>query len=295
MQFIVHFLSCSSHMATVPLQKATNICSNVPVLLIAISEGLVKARCCVPKHNVSEHFNAESWMHTILPIFQASGGPPRGQNPHITYNMKGKKIPDSEIKELLDKSLKSATDFAALNTHLGPCFMVYAKLEDRATVNGLYLSIFVGVCPLSQPVPNFEKDIASLFIARITSRPTSHPTDFLKKTQKVEFKGNVPAFMWRESGKQFRKNPQYAQPRSNSYLPVFGSLIYCEKRALDHAATEAGAKFYPHLRGGRVENRFENINTFDQDSNLNLPIIDSLVYCKSSALDHVATEVGGFI
>nr|CAD7401637.1 unnamed protein product [Timema poppensis] len=111
-EFIVHFLSCSSHMATVPLQKATNICSNVPVLLIAISEGLVKARCCVPKHNVSEHFNAESWMHTILSIFQASGGPPRGQNPHITYNMKGKKIPESEIKELLDKSLKSATNFA---------------------------------------------------------------------------------------------------------------------------------------------------------------------------------------
>nr|CAD7423688.1 unnamed protein product [Timema monikensis] len=111
-EFIVHFLSCSSHMATVPLQKATNICSNVPVLLIAISEGLVKARCCVPKHNVSEHFNAKSWMHTILSIFQASGGPPRGQNPHITYNMKGKKIPDSEIKELIEKSLKSATDFA---------------------------------------------------------------------------------------------------------------------------------------------------------------------------------------
>nr|CAD7459542.1 unnamed protein product [Timema tahoe] len=111
-EFIVHFLSCSSHMATVPLQKATNICSNVPVLLIAISEGLVKARCCVPKHNVSEHFNAESWMQTILPIFQATGGPPRGQNPHITYNMKGKKIPDNEIQELLNKSLKSATDFA---------------------------------------------------------------------------------------------------------------------------------------------------------------------------------------
>nr|CAD7458546.1 unnamed protein product [Timema tahoe] len=30
----------------------------------------------------------------------------------------------------------------------------------------------------------------------------------------------------------------------------------------------------------------------DRDSNLNLPVIDCLLYCKSSVLDHVATEVG---
>nr|CAD7440365.1 unnamed protein product [Timema bartmani] len=28
----------------------------------------------------------------------------------------------------------------------------------------------------------------------------------------------------------------------------------------------------------------------DRDSNLNLPVIDSLVYCESSVLDHTATE-----
>nr|CAD7438277.1 unnamed protein product [Timema bartmani] len=31
-------------------------------------------------------------------------------------------------------------------------------------------------------------------------------------------------------------------------------------------------------------------STPDRDSNLNLPIIGNLVYCKSSALDHAATE-----
>nr|CAD7400198.1 unnamed protein product [Timema cristinae] len=33
------------------------------------------------------------------------------------------------------------------------------------------------------------------------------------------------------------------------------------------------------------------LSTPDQDSNLNIPIISSLVYCESSALDHAATKV----
>nr|CAD7587623.1 unnamed protein product [Timema genevievae] len=48
---------------------------------------------------------------------------------------------------------------------------------------------------------------------------------------------------------------------------------------------------YPHLRGRRVENQFEkHLGTPDRDSNLDLPVIGSLVYYKSSALDHEATE-----
>nr|CAD7577310.1 unnamed protein product [Timema californicum] len=53
---------------------------------------------------------------------------------------------------------------------------------------------------------------------------------------------------------------------------------------------------YPHLRGGRVDNHLgeggRNFSKPDQDSNLDLSVIGSLVYCKSSALDHVATETG---
>nr|CAD7197122.1 unnamed protein product [Timema douglasi] len=49
---------------------------------------------------------------------------------------------------------------------------------------------------------------------------------------------------------------------------------------------------YPHLRGGRVETQFGKRprSTPYQDSNLDLPVIGSLVYSESSALDHVATE-----
>nr|CAD7197437.1 unnamed protein product [Timema douglasi] len=52
-----------------------------------------------------------------------------------------------------------------------------------------------------------------------------------------------------------------------------------------------GGKVYPYLHGRRVENHFGKtiLNTPDRDSNLNLPIIGSLVYCKSRSLNHVAT------
>nr|CAD7441884.1 unnamed protein product [Timema bartmani] len=47
------------------------------------------------------------------------------------------------------------------------------------------------------------------------------------------------------------------------------------------------------LRGGKVESHFVNFpppSTSDRDLNLDIPVIGSLVYCKSSALDHADTE-----
>ena len=49
LSFLVHFLQCSSTVDSVPLEKATRMCPEIPVLLLAHSQGIVKARCCVPK------------------------------------------------------------------------------------------------------------------------------------------------------------------------------------------------------------------------------------------------------
>jgi hypothetical protein len=49
LSFLVHFLQCSSTVDTLPLEKATKMCPQIPVLLLAHSQGSVKARCCVPK------------------------------------------------------------------------------------------------------------------------------------------------------------------------------------------------------------------------------------------------------
>nr|CAD7438888.1 unnamed protein product [Timema bartmani] len=53
----------------------------------------------------------------------------------------------------------------------------------------------------------------------------------------------------------------------------------------------------PHLRGGQVENYLGKtaLSKPDRDSNLDLPVIGSLVYRESSALDHASTEAGHFI
>ncbi|CAG2067850.1 unnamed protein product [Timema podura] len=48
------------------------------------------------------------------------------------------------------------------------------------------------------------------------------------------------------------------------------------------------------LERERVENKFvkTSLSTLERDLNLDLSVIGSLVYCESSDLDHVATEVG---
>ncbi|PNF17360.1 hypothetical protein B7P43_G02965, partial [Cryptotermes secundus] len=91
--FLVHFLQCSSTTDTVPLQKATRMCPHIPVLLLAHSEGLIKARCCVPEALVSRNFSAQLWMQSVLQVLRAQGAAPRGQNPCLVFYMKGKKLP----------------------------------------------------------------------------------------------------------------------------------------------------------------------------------------------------------
>ncbi|CAG2058744.1 unnamed protein product [Timema podura] len=71
---------------------------------------------------------------------------------------------------------------------------------------------------------------------------------------------------------------------------LFLSFVKREQ-ALDGKAFK---EVYPHIRGGRVENHFgkTSLSTPDQDSNLDLPVIDSLAYYETSALDHATTEMG---
>jgi len=57
---------------------------------------------------VSETFSAQIWLGQVLRLLQAEGGPPRGQDPDLVYNMKGKKL---NVKEVED-ALKLAKDIA---------------------------------------------------------------------------------------------------------------------------------------------------------------------------------------
>lgn len=61
-EFIVHYLACSVLMEMVPLQKATRCCTNRPILVIGLENGLVKARCCVPKVSFSVFYFFLIWL-----------------------------------------------------------------------------------------------------------------------------------------------------------------------------------------------------------------------------------------
>lgn len=47
--FIVHFLTSGFLLESISLQKATRLCTDRPILVMSLTEGMVKARCCVPK------------------------------------------------------------------------------------------------------------------------------------------------------------------------------------------------------------------------------------------------------
>nr|CAD7462700.1 unnamed protein product [Timema tahoe] len=92
-----------------------------------------------------------------------------------------------------------------------------------------------------------------------------------------------------------KTNPSKPNRDSKPDLSVIGRPVQHESDTLDHSATEEGYKdVYPHFLGKRVEDHFgkTTLSTPNRDSNIDLPVIGSLVYCKSSALDHADTEEG---
>ncbi|XP_012266707.2 alanine--tRNA ligase, mitochondrial [Athalia rosae] len=114
--FVVHCLQpVDVSLETIPLQKVTRYCTQTPVLVIAHNRGTVKARCCVPKELASSTFNAQSWMQTILPIFEGNATYPKDQDPLLVQLMSPQRIPNVKLKALIEQAITEATKFAALH------------------------------------------------------------------------------------------------------------------------------------------------------------------------------------
>lgn len=109
---IIHFLSCSDLMKSVSLQKATRYIQDRPVLILSLTDEMIKARCCVPKNFVTDNFNAEKWLQSVSEVLKAQQSPPKGQNPAEVCNMKGKKITRESFDDLLNQAIIAADDFA---------------------------------------------------------------------------------------------------------------------------------------------------------------------------------------
>lgn len=110
--FIVHFLSCSDLMKSVPLQKATRYVKDRPVLVISLTDGSLKARCVVPLSIANETFNAETWLGEVAKVFKAQTSPPKGQNPKEMCNMKEKRVDAEKFDKLLQDAIAAADEFA---------------------------------------------------------------------------------------------------------------------------------------------------------------------------------------
>ncbi|XP_008196000.1 alanine--tRNA ligase, mitochondrial [Tribolium castaneum] len=115
-KYMVHYLRTSLILENVSLQKATNLCPDIPVLIISYSDNVVKARCCVPENMKNVSFDAEKWMkETVAAVFKCSLVPPKGYDPSLVCNMKAKRVKLEDWDPLLQESLELAKKFAEQN------------------------------------------------------------------------------------------------------------------------------------------------------------------------------------
>ncbi|XP_037935864.1 alanine--tRNA ligase, mitochondrial [Teleopsis dalmanni] len=109
--YILHYIHSSALMEAVPLQKATKICNDRPVLVISMCDNILRARCCVPKKYINKNFNAENWLKEFATEFSSHVMTPKGQNAAQVSNMKGKKV-STQFEEQLEIAMAKANKFA---------------------------------------------------------------------------------------------------------------------------------------------------------------------------------------
>ncbi|ERL85827.1 alanine--tRNA ligase, mitochondrial isoform X1 [Dendroctonus ponderosae] len=111
-KFIVHYLRSSMMFESVPLQRATAMCSDMPVIVIAYSDSMVKARCCVPQALQTQDFDAEKWLkQSVASVFEGQISPQKSQNGILICNMKAKKIHVQDWHHLLAESVNIAKNY----------------------------------------------------------------------------------------------------------------------------------------------------------------------------------------
>ncbi|KAJ8958583.1 hypothetical protein NQ318_016304 [Aromia moschata] len=107
-KYIVHYLRSSMVLETVPLQKATKLCPNIPILVISYADNMVKARCCVPKRILMQKNGLKNRQLLYLKV----------ELPHqkdkmelLICNMKAKKVHVQDWDPLLNECLEKAEKY----------------------------------------------------------------------------------------------------------------------------------------------------------------------------------------
>lgn len=117
--FIVHVLSHETTSVAaageaVPLQRATKLCSDRPVIVACLADGCVRARCAVPKTLVTAGFGAEKWLKTFVTALDGHiADAQKGQNPDEIAVMKARKVQSVDFDRIIADAVREATQFAA--------------------------------------------------------------------------------------------------------------------------------------------------------------------------------------
>ncbi|XP_068142866.1 alanine--tRNA ligase, mitochondrial [Drosophila tropicalis] len=111
--FILHYITSSALVEEIPLQRATKLCTDRPILVVSMCDGYVKARCCVPQSCLTKDFNASTWLSSFAVTFKGQVAAPKGQNAQLVCNMKSRKV-SNLFEEQLEQALTQAHKFAKL-------------------------------------------------------------------------------------------------------------------------------------------------------------------------------------
>ncbi|EDW50562.1 alanine--tRNA ligase, mitochondrial [Drosophila sechellia] len=111
--FILHYITSSALVEEIPLQRATKVCQDRPILVISVCDSVVKARCCVPENCITEKFNASAWLQSFADTFNGQIAAPKGQNPQAVCNMKGRRV-SNLFEEQLEQAMSKAHAYAKL-------------------------------------------------------------------------------------------------------------------------------------------------------------------------------------
>lgn len=112
--FILHYITSSALVEEIPLQRATKLCQDRPILVVSMCDSVVKARCCVPPNCATDKFNASAWLQSFADTFGGQVAAPKGQDPQVVCNMKGRRV-NNQFEEQLEQAMAKAHAFAQLH------------------------------------------------------------------------------------------------------------------------------------------------------------------------------------
>nr|CAD7445168.1 unnamed protein product [Timema bartmani] len=204
-----------------------------------------------PKSLFSNHtITCEEWVFDPREASIASenrtwdsghGGCPLEQVPLMTRssNPYGRAMGRITASEIEDD--KSATITIKQKLFWPRYFTTRTRLVGRKTalVAALCLTSIMGLC--RSLAWNYESFILFEFLDPMVGGGV-YSSSFVLGIKKIISRESVPTYAWRESVKPFWKKTTLSTPDRdvNLYLPVIGSLIYCNSSALDPTAIEAG-------------------------------------------------------